>query len=400
MRVLKLLIRMIIHIISFLFYFTSGLFPRNNKIIIFGCWNGKSFRGNSKYLYLYIRDNYPDVKSVWLTKNCNLNIKLRQEGVNSYFAFSIKGIIYSLKAKYFIVSHGIRDVNEYFSRKGILINLGHSTYPIKSIYLDPPSESLIYKICRYLAHPYGYLIRPDFAITSSQVTAIATQKHFNINTDRIILLGTPKSDILFLNKYDGKNICMDLEYQKYSNMNKKRILFLPTWRQNTSFSIFDFGFNPKELDDFLSRANAILGINFHPTSANKNTAVDLSACKNIKLFNSYGDDINYLLSRTDILITDYSSLFADFLMYDKPIVFAKFDHQSYLKEQGLFLDYDKDLPGSKVQNWQEMIEKMKDILINNKDEYKNKRFEMINKIYPIIDGKARERIANFIMSLP
>ena len=114
--------------------------------------------------------------------------------------------------------------------------------------------------------------------------------------------------------------------------------------------------------------------------------------------NSYGDEMNQLLSITDVLITDYSSLFADYLIYSKPIVFANFDHDAYLEEKKLSLDYDNDLPGIKVQNWRDMLEALSDILIKNNDTYKDKRNEMMHKIYPNLDGKARERIAKFIMS--
>ena len=210
---------------------------------MFGCWEGKYFRGNAKYLYLYFRDNYSDIQTVWQTKDYDLNIKLRLEGVNSFYAYSIQGIIYSLKAKYFIVTHGIRDVNEYLSRKGIIINLEHTIYPIKSLDMDPPSEPIIYKIYRYLVNPYGYLIKPDYAITSSKFTTKSTQTHFKINTKKIIPLGTPKSDILYLNIHGAKHDFKDNECQKYFDIVKKRILFLPTWRSNRCFSIFDFDFN-------------------------------------------------------------------------------------------------------------------------------------------------------------
>ena len=72
--------------------------------------------------------------------------------------------------------------------------------------------------------------------------------------------------------------------------------------------------------------------------------------------------INGLLKKTDVLITDYSSLFADFLIYDRPIIFAKFDHENYVKERSLFLDYEKDLPGPKVENWHELFYNIKDII--------------------------------------
>ena len=51
-----------------------------------------------------------------------------------------------------------------------------------------------------------------------------------------------------------------------------------------------------------------------------------------------------------------------------------------------------------ITNWQELQDVLRELLINNKDNYKNKRNEMFNNIYPYLDGKARERIANFIVS--
>ena len=60
-----------------------------------------------------------------------------------------------------------------------------------------------------------------------------------------------------------------------------------------------------------------------------------------------------LLCSADIFITDYSSLYSDFLLYDRPIIFAKFSHKDYIKERNLQFSYD-DLPGKKVSNWHEL----------------------------------------------
>ena len=173
---------------------------------------------------------------------------------------------------------------------------------------------------------------------------------------------------------------------------------MPTWRQNKSFSIFDENYNYKKLDNLLHSTNAILGINFHPTTLNKNINVNLFDCENIEIFNSIEDEMNNLLSSTDILITDYSSIFADFLIFNRPLIFAKFDHESYISEIDLFLDYDKELPGKKVTSWYDLSDALSDVLIHNKDEYKIMRTQMFNKIYANLDGNARARIANFIMS--
>ena len=48
-----------------------------------------------------------------------------------------------------------------------------------------------------------------------------------------------------------------------------------------------------------------------------------------------------------MLITDYSSLWSDYLIYNRPLIFAQFDKEDYLQERK-FYAYEKDLPGSKV----------------------------------------------------
>lgn len=53
-----------------------------------------------------------------------------------------------------------------------------------------------------------------------------------------------------------------------------------------------------------------------------------------------------LLLVADILITDYSSVFFEYLLVDKPIIFFAPDYETY-KKRGWYLDY-KDLPGQIV----------------------------------------------------
>ena len=63
-----------------------------------------------------------------------------------------------------------------------------------------------------------------------------TNTHFKIDTKKIISLGKPKSDILFLNINGEDNSFEDNECQKYFDANKISILFLPTSRSNASFN--------------------------------------------------------------------------------------------------------------------------------------------------------------------
>lgn len=380
-------------------YFLSGFYPRNKNIWIFGGWNGKYFRGNSKYLFSYILEKYPDIEIIWLTKDEDLYNNLKREYKNIYKAYSLTGFIYTLRARYFFVTHGILDINEYASKKGILINMSHSIYPIKDMNLYFEKWPLKQKIKALLSIPYGVLIKPDIALTSSEYTAVATAHHYNIKDfSKIKITGVPKTDFLISSINKPINISNFNENKRYFDEDKKRILFLPTWRKDHNFSLFRFGFNAGQLSNTLIQFNGVIGFNYHPSTIKYENNTDLNTYNNIVAFNYSGDQINQLLSRVDLLITDYSALFADFLIYDKPIIFAKFDHSAYIKSRGLFLDYDS-LPGAKAETWPEILVHIKNIFVDREDEYLVKRKNMRNLIYQNADGNACERIVQEVMNL-
>ena len=104
-----------------------------------------------------------------------------------------------------------------------------------------------------------------------------------------------------------------------------------------------------------------------------------------------------MLNLTDLFITDYSSLFADHLLFDKPIIFAKFDHLNYVKDRGIKIDYD-DLPGPKVSNWDELLNETNKILYDV-DLYIDRRKIWKKRIYKNLDGNNSKRISEFFKSL-
>ena len=70
--------------------------------------------------------------------------------------------------------------------------------------------------------------------------------------------------------------------------------------------------------------------------------------KRLIILDLLGDEINLLLRMASIFITDYSSLWADYLIFNRPMIFAQYDHEKYLSERAIY-DYEKDLPGYKVK---------------------------------------------------
>ena len=56
-------------------------------------------------------------------------------------------------------------------------------------------------------------------------------------------------------------------------------------------------------------------------------------------------DTNEILSVTDVLISDYSSIFYDFMLTGKPILFYVPDAENFEDYRGLYFGFDK-LPGT------------------------------------------------------
>ncbi|MBQ6860659.1 MAG: CDP-glycerol glycerophosphotransferase family protein [Clostridia bacterium] len=218
------------------------------------------------------------------------------------------------------------------------------------------------------------------------------------------ILGLPRNDVFFeiANK---KSFFRELK-------RKKTILWLPTYRQHKNVdsknlkidSKFEMGIpcfnNIEEINDvneFLKLKNTILIIKPHP-------AQDLSKikeldCSNIKIiYDSYFENHSNLyeyLPSVDALITDYSSVYFDYLLANKPIGLAVPDLEEYTKTFEMPYNYNKTVIGEKILNYEDLI-KFIDNVANGNDIMKEKRNE-IKKIYhKHIDGNASKRVVEHL----
>jgi len=109
-----------------------------------------------------------------------------------------------------------------------------------------------------------------------------------------------------------------------------------------------------------------------------------------------GEDAMTLLLETDILVSDYSSIFCNFLHLNRPVVFSLFDYEQYKKAQCIS-DLLDDPPGPVCVDWDEVesaIQRAIDI-----DTYSEKRLAMRKKLYAFNDGRNCERIYQKICAL-
>ena len=113
-------------------YFASGFFRKDSNMWIFGAPLGQKFADNSKYLFLYVTKNHPDITCVWLSRNTDVIEKLRENGYCAYHVSSLEGILHSLRAGCVVISTSLWDVNRSLIRGAKVVQLWHGT-PLKKL---------------------------------------------------------------------------------------------------------------------------------------------------------------------------------------------------------------------------------------------------------------------------
>lgn len=238
----KKFLYVIIRLLQKLFGFIINIFiVRDSNLIILGnspipLFEGKSrsdnFLHNTKYLFLYA--NLSTLKVVYLCDNAEMIKKLKEKGFkNVYTRKSIKGVYYSLKAKYWFTDYHVETVtNLWLSYNAKIINLWHGI-PLKKINNDIPSvnydmSKLINKI-RYL-----FLPKEDFYIVNSEYEQNCYNTAFLKSKEYIKILGSPRLDVLL---YDIPNsdLFMEKDFEnikKLKEQGKKIFIYMPTFRDS------------------------------------------------------------------------------------------------------------------------------------------------------------------------
>ena len=155
------------------------------------------------------------------------------------------------------------------------------------------------------------------------------------------------------------------------------------------------------MEEVLSKLKGFLLIKTHPVNSISNQVLlkQIEATKFIKIVSDSDieGDIYPILRYTDVLITDYSSVYFDYLLLNRPIIFAPFDIDEYMKKDREFYDnYNDVTPGPKAKNWDEVLVYIKEA-IREPEKYGKDR-ERICKIFnQYCDSNSSERVYKAIM---
>lgn len=365
---------------------------RNDKLWIFGGWFGHKYSDNAKILYEYVCKNNKEITAVWITRRKEIKERLISEGKLSVLSTSMMGIWYSLRAGYVIYSSGIQDINPYFINGAIIVNTWHGA-PMKKIGFDDKlSRSKLLDNLLPVLYPF-LTDRLDGLVSTSEIFNKKLSSAFKISVDKILCSGYPRNDLLYSR---ASHLIINQWNKKFNNPGK--ILYLPTFRSlQAKFKPFDsYGFNDNSWEQFLKDRNLILISKGH--FVDKEIGRESMASRIIHLSDNNIEDINLLMKDVDLLITDYSGAYFDFLLTNKKIIFAPFDYDDYItKSRELYFDYNKIVSGPVVFNWPD-VQKSIDGLFTC-DDYASIRKEKCAIFNKFSDANNSERLFRMIINL-
>jgi len=376
---IKLLFQFFLKIILIILDKLFGLFVTKKYVLVSGL-KAKFFNGNNKYLFEHFANNNVDFNYFFYTKDKNEFKLLNQIYPGKIlYPYNLKTLSVFLQTKIFIVSSGIYDFSPYpILSNRVVFNIWHGT-PIKKVG-EMNGNKDIQKFIKTL----------DFFTVSSNFEGQIIKENFKLTNNKIFISGLAKND--YINNFDSKFI----EENKFLKQNTI-ILYAPTFRENGSIlKSLDELFDLNKLNEFLELNNALFLYRYHLNSTESNKVEKYKRIINASS-NIYNDAQN-LLYYTDILITDYSGIYFDFLLMEKPIIFYNYDYDEYKKTRGFLFDYYENTPGTKIKNKNEALKALQEYIDNpDKDIEKIKKIK--NKFHKFNDGNSCKRITNKIKQL-
>lgn len=224
---------------------------------------------------------------------------------------------------------------------------------------------------------------------------------FGVHKSKFLEIGSPRIDVLLVS--DGKAL---MEEMIPGAKNHKIILYLPTYRVHKnklidSGYIFNYnGMDFEEFNEFLTRNNAYFVMKMH-CSDNDYFDLDLNDYSNIYMF--YDKDIiehdfYEYINAADILITDYSSVAFDYLILDRPMIFAHADYEIYKEENNIVLDPPSFYcPGAIVSGWNELLIEIESALLH-RDNYSDMRRQISDMVFKYKDSDSSKRLLELIQN--
>ncbi|HJQ43317.1 MAG TPA: CDP-glycerol glycerophosphotransferase family protein, partial [Jatrophihabitantaceae bacterium] len=360
--------------------------PANDRLVVFESGIGRQYADGPRYIYEELVRQRPEMRKVWI-----YNGRLRITDPNTVVVarLSVRYFYYLARAKYWVNNQSFP---HYLARrpKGVFVQTWHGT-PLKRMLHDLPAvrgrDAGYVDRATQGAQQWSVLVSPN-SYTSERMRSAFRYK------GEVLEVGYPRNDVL--HAPDRDEVGARVRSRLGLPPDKRVVLYAPTFRDNQGrrgrFS-FKLPFELDRLHDALG-ADTVLLIRWHLLVANR-VAIPAHLRDFVHDVSRY-PEIQELYLAADALVTDYSSVFFDYVQLRRPTIFYAYDLATYRDEvRGFYLDYGDELPGPIVESEDELIDALGD-LDSIAEKYADRMDAFIERFAPHDDGRAAERVVRKI----
>jgi CDP-glycerol glycerophosphotransferase len=351
-----------------------GLFVKtDDKMVLFSAL-GRRYNDSPKAIYEYMlqQPRFKGYRLVWALEDLNTDIpghpiKVKADSMQYFRA--------SLKARYWITSVNIERGLRYKKKSCIYLNTWHGV-SLNAVGNGVPGRK---------DFDFSHL---NFFCYESDWNKRILMQSFKIPEHLMLASGLPRNDVLY---HVDKNKVMALKKKMGLPLDKKIILYAPTWRdsndQGKTYSLKP----PIHLDKWEERLKdeyVLLFRTHHYTTC----LLGVQFNDFVRDYSFY-PDINDLFMVSDLLISDYSSCITDYSILERPVICFAYDYDTYSKQRGVNIDFRKEMPGGIQSTEDEVLDR---ILTMDTEEECRKTREMLKDKFTYIGGHATEICVNAV----
>lgn len=320
-------------------YFKIGSFAVNilkiflkpdDKLIVFNSFGGRKYDDSPKAIYeAMLKDSrFNDYKLVWAFRNPDLFRVERgyKVKIDTFYYYKVV-----LKARVWITNTTMTRALRFSGINTFNMNTWHGT-AIKKIGSDTLAQSSTFRSSGGST--------PDCYLAQSQYDVEVFSHAFHVPSSKVKVIGLPRNDDL--SKIDlNRKMC--LRDKLRIPLNKTVILYAPTFRDYINKGDTDaVNISPVNIEKwkFCLGENYLLLIRAHHASIEKLNISDNDFVKDVSAY----PNLNDLMIISDMLISDYSSIFFDYSIMNKPMLCYSYDYEKFAKDRGVYFDIRQWLP--------------------------------------------------------
>lgn len=373
--------------------FLNFFIKTRDKHWAFSADYGKMYREGSKYLMEYMLQEHPDYQCTFFTMNKAVYEELKQKGIPCKMNLSIAGIIAIAKCSVVFTTQSISDIRYAFKKKNRHYYYMTHGMPYKHAWAMLPKGHIANlinnskwkkrrnKISASLT--LGYKMKDvSFIPSCSEFLKGWQEKEFpGIN---IRVTGMARNDVLFDDERMRQEQWIDGTDGKFV------IVYMPTHRGYGAGEVSPVPFlNRPDVQKWLEANNVVLLVKNHPNMVKKMSTVVDTPC--IKDISKAGLDPQVCIYHSDVLITDHSSVWMDYLLLRRPIIFYLYDDFEH-DDVGTYYDIRQEHVGHVCEDEDGLFNLIQQVKANYAAMCPEEN--VIRKFHQFVDGNSCERMFN------